>query len=84
MTRYGSFVGMSCVDAVESPRVDIIFVSAHGVSGGYAYHQDQPIIAGKLAMLACADQKIYRSITANCAVRPCSRCARCRHSTLWW
>ena len=55
---YGSFVGMSCVDAVESPRVDITFVSAHGVSGGYAYHQDQPIIAGKLAMLACPDQKI--------------------------
>ena len=56
--KYDSFVGMSCVAAVESLRVDIAFVSAYGVSGSHAYHQDQEIVAGKLAMLACAERKV--------------------------
>lgn len=56
--KYDSFVGMSCVAAVESLRVDIAFVSTYGVSGNHAYHPDQEIVAGKLAMLACAERKV--------------------------
>jgi DeoR/GlpR family transcriptional regulator of sugar metabolism len=56
--RYNSFTGMTCVATVESLRVDIAFVSAYGVSGAYAYHQEQQIVAGKRAMLASAERKV--------------------------
>jgi DeoR/GlpR family transcriptional regulator of sugar metabolism len=56
--RYNAFVGMACVAAVESLRVDISFVSAYGVSGAHAYHQEQQIVAGKRAMLASAQRKV--------------------------
>ena len=38
--------------------MDIAFVSAFGVSGNHAYHQEQQIVAGKLAMLAAAERKV--------------------------
>jgi DeoR/GlpR family transcriptional regulator of sugar metabolism len=56
--KYNSFVGMSCVAAVESLRVDIAFVSAYGVYGNHAYHQEQEIVAGKRAMLASSERKV--------------------------
>lgn len=56
--KYNSFVGMTCVAAVESLRVDMAFVSAYGVSGTYAFHQEQQIVAGKRAMLASAERKV--------------------------
>ena len=56
--KYASFVGLACVAAVSSLRVDISFVSAYGVSGQYAYHQEQEIVAGKRAMLACGERRI--------------------------
>ena len=56
--RYNSFVGMECVAAVASLSVDIAFVSAYGVVGAHAYHQEQQIVSGKRAMLACAERKV--------------------------
>ena len=56
--KYNSFVGITCIATAESLRVDIAFVSAFGVSGTHAYHQEQQIVAGKLAMLAAAEQKV--------------------------
>ena len=56
--RYNSFVGMACVTAAESLRVEIAFVSAYGVLGEHAYHQEQQIVSGKRAMLACAERKV--------------------------
>ncbi len=56
--KYNSFVGMTCIATVESLRVDMAFVSAYGVSGTHAYHQEQQIVAGKLAMLAAAERKM--------------------------
>lgn len=56
--KYDSFVGLACVSAVTPLRVDIAFVSAYGVSGEYAYHQEQQIVAGKRAMLASGQRRI--------------------------
>lgn len=55
---HDAFTGMTCVDEIEALTVDIAFVSVSAISGGYAHHQEQHIVAVKRAMLRSARQRV--------------------------
>ncbi|WP_434589493.1 DeoR/GlpR family DNA-binding transcription regulator [Streptomyces sp. A5-4] len=55
---HSSFLGVSCVEAVQLLQVDICFTSTSAASGGFAYHQEQHIVSVKRAMLDSAAKNV--------------------------
>jgi DeoR/GlpR family transcriptional regulator of sugar metabolism len=55
---HNSFLGARCVEAIETLRVDLLFVSVSGLADGHAFHQEQHIVSVKRAMLRAAGRKV--------------------------
>ncbi|MEO3829202.1 DeoR/GlpR family DNA-binding transcription regulator [Actinomadura sp. B10D3] len=55
---HNSFMGVSCVEMIESLRADLCFVSASAVSGGDVCHREQRVVGVKRAMLRSAVRSV--------------------------
>lgn len=55
---HDSFNGVGCVDAVSALNVDLVFVSTSSMTTTMTYHQEQDIVAVKLAMLRAAERSV--------------------------
>lgn len=54
---HDSFMGGTCLEGIESLRVDAVFVSTSALSGRFAFHQEDRIVAVKRKMLEVAEKR---------------------------
>lgn len=55
---HNSFLGMPCLEAVESITVDMVFLSTSAMNVDMTFHQEPEIVLVKRAMLASAETKV--------------------------
>lgn len=53
--QHNSFLGSPCIEMLRSLRFDLAFVSTSAVTGAYAFHQEDKIVAVKREMVAAAE-----------------------------
>jgi DeoR/GlpR family transcriptional regulator of sugar metabolism len=53
-THHDSYLGTVCVDAIRALRFDVAFLSTSAVRDGYAFHQEDRIVAVKREMVEAA------------------------------
>ena len=55
---HDSFVGLRCVEQIRGLRADVLFMSTSALSGQYAFHQEERIVAVKRAMMEVATRRV--------------------------
>jgi DeoR/GlpR family transcriptional regulator of sugar metabolism len=57
-SRFDSFLGLLCEQAVSALRANTLFMSTSAVIGTTAYHQEQDVVKIKRALMAAVERKI--------------------------